>query len=248
MEKNKSQVRTWKVLFLIATCVATLLLFLYLATLQNSLKKSEEITLLRGALNDYGRSFSQFVQDNKVVDAKVEPSKLLENMTIDFDDSVFEISQGNYNLSPDQINSCEPEVVPGLSISLVKTEEKEYPEEIISIHDISLHSTNQSLIDRLMTGVGVEVESELRDVVVKGKRYSFVADHFAEGFPTNDDESCWAGGGYVQNRFILDEKLVVVLTTRESETGCEGEPEVITKTPDKKTIEAALRIIESINY
>jgi len=247
MEKIKSPTRTWKVLFFVVACLAALFLTLYLETLKNSTRKSQEISLLRQGLNDYGRSFSQLLQDNKVVDEKVEPSKLLEKMSINFDSKLFEKFANQSHLGSKEHSSCEPEFVPLLNFGLIKPESK-YPEHVLTIFDVSLHSTNQKIVDNFMTGVGAPANSELRDVVVMGKKYSFIADRFFEGFPTNDDGTCWAGGGYVENRFLLDEKLVVVVTTRDSERGCEGEPQVVTKSPDKETIEAVLRVIESIDY
>ena len=120
--------------------------------------------------------------------------------------------------------------------------------EVLTITDVLLHSKNRKLLDDIMMGFGAPVASELRDVEIEGKKYSFVADHFGEGFPSNEDGSCWSGGGNTKNRFLLDEKLIIVVENWESEKGCVGQEPKVIKLIDDQTMEKVLRVIESIKY
>lgn len=127
----------------------------------------------------------------------------------------------------------------------------DYPEgyglsRILHIVDISDLKGDQEKINAALGSYGAEKKSDLRDVTIMGKKYSFETTQFGEGFPTS--ENCYQGGGISHDIIVIEDTIAVMVDQYFSEKGCEGETPVRTEYPNTTQLEELLGIVEAIEF
>jgi hypothetical protein len=179
-----------------------------------------------------------------MTDKKKDTSASTKVVTGKFDDLRFDFDRNKY-----EVNKSLVDGVTFYSIYANTTEPSEQKEMVLEIKDATTlpeYTANSKYVE-LFPVIGMEEGSTLRDVTILGKRYSFERENFSEGYPTGE-EGCYSGGGYQGDYLLTSNGLAISISNPYTTEGCADKGETNTYTFNDATIEAALKMVESIRY
>lgn len=165
--------------------------------------------------------------------------------TFQYDDATFIKKEDTFTTYADDVNgesTDTPVILPSVRFSL-----QEGSNSVLDVIDFYTAGISEVRIqEKLAAFSGVDAESPVRDITVNGHVYSFSRYDFFEGFPTNEEATCFAGGGVHSDVTVIEGRYGVILSTFVEDSFCEGEEKNTVIYPDAATQEQLLRLLESL--
>lgn len=162
-----------------------------------------------------------------------------------YDDATFIKKEDTFTTYADDVNgesTDTPVILPSVRFAL-----EEGSNNVLDVIDFYTSGISEQRIqEKIAAFLGVDAESPVRDIIVNGQVYSFSRYDFFEGFPTNEEATCFAGGGVHSDVTVIEGRYGVILSTFVEDSYCEGEEKNTVMYPDAATQEQLLQLLESL--
>lgn len=223
-------------------------LYLWVAWLNNDFRNSQNVADLNS--NRINEKVDSLYEGNKRLQSQVRSleekvsmlSAPIYKVHLTYDKEKFKISPTIFYREIDGKTF-------GLPSMLVTANLNNNPFPVLKIYDLSLIQGELSDPIKLFEPNNVPMSTEIRDILINNRKYSFIG-YYEYGDGPDGASGCGDGMNFLYDFSYFEDiesgkKFVFQIDRRIDVNSC---LDVTTETPDKRTLEQVLRVIESMEF